>query len=81
MTSQIRGTTASDSNPGSVSTGLLLARAALPRAALLVPHRPSLLPGDTVADMTAKRLNREQFFDKLAGMDQAQLRKVLWTLY
>lgn len=34
-----------------------------------------------VTGMTAKRLNREQFFDKLAGMDQGQLKKALWTLY
>jgi hypothetical protein len=34
-----------------------------------------------VASMTAQRLNRDQFFDKLAGMDQANLKKLLWTLY
>lgn len=28
-----------------------------------------------------KRLNREQFFDKLAQMDEAGLKKALWTLY
>lgn len=27
------------------------------------------------------RLNRDQFFDKLAGLDEGDLRKALWTLY
>jgi hypothetical protein len=31
--------------------------------------------------VTVKRLNREQFFDKLAEMDEAGLKKALWTLY
>lgn len=31
--------------------------------------------------MAVKRLNREQFFDKLAQMDEAGLKKALWTLY
>ena len=31
--------------------------------------------------MAPERLNRDQFFDKLAGMDEAELQKALWTLY
>lgn len=31
--------------------------------------------------MAVKRLNRELFFDKLAELDEAGLKKVLWTLY
>jgi len=31
--------------------------------------------------MSAKRMNREEFFTKLAPLDQGQLRKALWTLY
>ncbi len=31
--------------------------------------------------MAQARLNRNQFFDKLAGMDEADLKKALWTLY
>ncbi len=31
--------------------------------------------------MTVNRLNREQFYDKLARMDEAALKKALWTLY
>jgi len=31
--------------------------------------------------MAQARLNRDQFFDKLAGMDEADLKKTLWTLY
>lgn len=31
--------------------------------------------------MAVKRLNRDQFFDKLAEMDETGLKKVLWTLY
>ena len=31
--------------------------------------------------MAPKRLNRDQFFGKLAGMDEAELQKALWTLY
>lgn len=31
--------------------------------------------------MAGKRLNREQFYDKLAEMDEAGLKKALWTLY
>jgi len=31
--------------------------------------------------VAAKRLNREQFYDKLAEMDEAALKKALWTLY
>ncbi len=27
------------------------------------------------------RLDRDQFFDKLAGMDESDLRNALWTLY
>lgn len=31
--------------------------------------------------MAHKRWNRDEFFDRLAGMDEAQLKKTLWTLY
>lgn len=31
--------------------------------------------------MTVKRLNREEFFDKLGAMDEAGLKKALWTVY
>jgi hypothetical protein len=31
--------------------------------------------------MSAKRMNREEFFTKLAPLDQGQLRKALWNLY
>ena len=31
--------------------------------------------------MAQRRLNRDQFFDKLAGMDESDLKKALWTLY
>ncbi|MCB0909567.1 MAG: hypothetical protein KDB63_20900 [Nocardioidaceae bacterium] len=31
--------------------------------------------------MAVERLNREEFFAKLAPMDEAELRKTLWTLY
>jgi hypothetical protein len=31
--------------------------------------------------MPAKRMNREEFFTKLAPLDQDQLRKALWSLY
>jgi hypothetical protein len=31
--------------------------------------------------MARARLNRDQFFDKLAGMDAADVKKTLWTLY
>jgi len=31
--------------------------------------------------MAVERLNREQFFDRLAEMDEAGLKKALWTLY
>ena len=31
--------------------------------------------------MAQARLNRDQFYDKLAGMDEADLKKTLWTLY
>lgn len=31
--------------------------------------------------MVQGRLNRDQFFDKLAGMDESDLKKALWTLY
>lgn len=31
--------------------------------------------------MASKRLNRDEFFDRLAEMDQAGLKKALWTLY
>jgi hypothetical protein len=35
----------------------------------------------SVGAVVVKRLNREQFFDKLAGLDEAGLKKMLWTLY
>ncbi|HEY5987331.1 MAG TPA: hypothetical protein VIV12_13295 [Streptosporangiaceae bacterium] len=31
--------------------------------------------------MSAKRMNREEFFAKLAPLDEDRLRKVLWNLY
>ena len=31
--------------------------------------------------MAQERLNRDQFFDKPAEMDETDLRKALWTLY
>ena len=31
--------------------------------------------------VAVERLNRDQFFDKLAEMDEAGLKKALWTLY
>ena len=31
--------------------------------------------------MPANRMNREQFYAKVSGLDAGQLRKVLWTLY
>jgi len=31
--------------------------------------------------MAQGRLNRDQFFDKLAEMDETDLKKALWTLY
>ena len=34
-----------------------------------------------VAMPTPRRLNRDQFFARIAEMDQADLRKALWTLY
>lgn len=31
--------------------------------------------------MAAQRMNRDQFYDTLSGMDEAALKKALWTLY
>ena len=31
--------------------------------------------------MAQERLNRDQFFEKLAEMEAADLKKALWTLY
>lgn len=31
--------------------------------------------------MAQARLNRDQFFEKLSGLDEAELKKALWTLY
>ena len=31
--------------------------------------------------MPAKRMNREEFFAKLAPLDEDRLRKVVWNLY
>jgi hypothetical protein len=34
-----------------------------------------------VAGMQARRRNRDEFYDMLAGLDAAGLKKTLWTLY
>lgn len=31
--------------------------------------------------MVQKRWNRDEFYDRVSGMDDAQLKKILWTLY
>ncbi len=35
----------------------------------------------TVPVMAQARLNRDEFYDKLSGLDEAELKKALWTLY
>jgi hypothetical protein len=55
------------------ASAMLPRRHLCPNAAIAVPLACSV--------MSAKRMNREDFFAKLASLDEDRLRKVLWNLY